>query len=68
MAFMRSRGSKIVLAGAGFLLVSAAVGAVAFYLAFLRDLPDLHGVSDYQPPLASFARPGFLYLWAPGAR
>jgi penicillin-binding protein 1A len=34
--------------------VVAAIGAwVAFYLSFLRDLPDLRSVEDYRPPIAS---------------
>jgi penicillin-binding protein 1A len=53
MAFFESRTSRILVSSMG-LLVVAAVGAwVAFYLTFLRDLPDLHSVEDYQPPIAS---------------
>ncbi|MGE4652233.1 MAG: PBP1A family penicillin-binding protein [Myxococcota bacterium] len=34
-------------------LLAAFGGAVAFYLVFLRDLPTLDQVSDYEPALAS---------------
>ena len=34
-------------------LLSIFVGGVAFYVAFLQELPDLDGISDYQPSLAS---------------
>ena len=53
MAFSRSRGLKILAAAAVALLLGAGVGALAFYLAFVRDLPDLRSVDDYRPPLAS---------------
>ncbi|MGH0035863.1 MAG: penicillin-binding protein 1A [Myxococcota bacterium] len=39
------------LGGVG--VVCAAAGAVAFYLAFLTDLPDLESVDDYRPSLTS---------------
>ena len=40
-----------VLAGIG---IAAAVGAgYALYLSIVRDLPDLHRIEDYRPPLAS---------------
>src|SRR5512143_3645234 len=38
----------LVLATAG-----AAGTAIALYLAIVSDLPDLHGIDDYRPPLAS---------------
>jgi penicillin-binding protein 1A len=49
----RRRGVRILLAATALLAVAAAGGAVAFYLAFLSDLPDLQSLDDYQPPLAS---------------
>ncbi len=53
MTFFESRTSRVLLSSMG-LLVVAAVGAwVAFYLIFLRDLPDLRSVEDYRPPIAS---------------
>lgn len=50
-----SRGSGTtrffnVLVGAALLLF---LGGVAFYITFLQDLPDLDGISDYRPALAS---------------
>ncbi len=53
MAFLRSRAFRWALAAAALLAVAGAAGAVAFYLAFVRDLPDLHTVEDYRPPIAS---------------
>jgi penicillin-binding protein 1A len=42
------------LAWTGALATLAALAAgVGFYLAFLRDLPDIRSVEDYQPALAS---------------
>lgn len=38
----------LVLVAAG-----AAGTAIALYLAIVSDLPDLHGIDDYRPPLAS---------------
>ena len=38
---------------AGLLVLGGIGGAIAFYLAFVRDLPDLSTVEDYRPPLAS---------------
>jgi penicillin-binding protein 1A len=38
----------VVLAGLG-----AGAGAVAFYLAFLRDLPDFRTLEDYRPALTT---------------
>ncbi len=46
MTFLKSRTSRVLLSSMG-LLVVAAVGAwIAFYLGFLRDLPDLRSVED----------------------
>jgi len=53
MPFIRSRGLRILLAACGFLAAGVVGGALGFYLVFVRDLPDLHSVSDYRPPLAS---------------
>ncbi len=38
---------------AGLTLVGIGAGAAVFYWAFLRDLPDLRSLDDYQPALAS---------------
>jgi len=35
------------------LVVACIGGAIAFYLAFVRDLPDLHTIEDYRPPITS---------------
>jgi penicillin-binding protein 1A len=35
------------------LAFAAGGGAVAFYLSFLQDLPDLRNIQDYRPPLSS---------------
>jgi penicillin-binding protein 1A len=53
MAFSRSSGLRILLAAAGVSALMGAAGAIAFYAAFVRDLPDLHDVRDYRPALTS---------------
>ncbi len=53
MSFLRSRGLTIALAVLGFLGLGALTGAVAFHLAFLRDLPDIESLDDYRPRLAT---------------
>jgi penicillin-binding protein 1A len=53
MAFIRLRGLRLLLAAGGIVAAGALVGWLGFYLAFVRDLPDLRSVSDYRPPLAS---------------
>jgi len=53
MAFLRSRAFKWLPAAAGLLVIAGIGGAIAFYLAFVRDLPDLRRVEDYRPPIAS---------------
>ena len=40
-----------VLAGLG--LAAAIAAGYALYLSIVRDLPDLHRIEDYRPPLAS---------------
>ena len=53
MAFAHSGGFKIAQVVLG-LAVSTAIGVlVGFYLAFVRDLPELSSVADYRPALAS---------------
>ena len=53
---MRSWIRRIALALVG-LVVLAVAGvagtAIALYLAIVSDLPDLQGIDDYRPPLAS---------------
>jgi penicillin-binding protein 1A len=56
MTSKRSRGSRVVrilVALLALLCLAGLGGAGAFYLAFVRDLPDLQNVTDYRPPLAS---------------
>ena len=49
----RSRLLRVALIAGGLLGLGALGAVVAFYLAFVRDLPDIERVEDYQPPLAS---------------
>jgi len=44
---------RILLAAVGILVLAAAGGVAVFYLALVRDLPDLKSLDDYQPALAS---------------
>ena len=53
MVFFRSRVFKLLLVSAGLLAVAGIGGAIAFYLTFVRDLPDLRTIEDYRPPIAS---------------
>ncbi len=53
MAFFRPRALKLLLASAVVLVAACIAGAIAFYLAFVRDLPDLRTIEDYRPPIAS---------------
>ncbi len=50
---MQSRGIRILLAAIGLLGVASLFAAAAFYIAFVRDLPDLENIRDYRPPLTS---------------
>ena len=50
---MQSRGIRILLAAIGLLGVAVLFAAAAFYIAFVRDLPDLETIRDYRPPLTS---------------
>ena len=50
---MQSRGIRILLAAIGLLGVAGLFAAAAFYIAFVRDLPDLKTIRDYRPPLTS---------------
>jgi penicillin-binding protein 1A len=53
MTFLRSSGLRILLAAFGLSLLLGLAGVIAFYIAFVRDLPDLHDVRDYRPALTS---------------
>src|SRR5258706_16337723 len=45
--------TRVLLVVVGLLAGVGAGGATAFYLLFLRDLPDPHGITDYRPRLVS---------------
>ncbi len=49
----RSRVARIPLLVAALLFLGGVGATLAFYFAFLSDLPDLRSVADYRPPLAS---------------
>ena len=52
----RSRGRwflRLLVLSAALLVLGGAAGMAGFYLAFLRDLPDLRSASDYRPPVVS---------------
>ena len=53
MAFIRSGGVRILLVLVLLLAFGAGAGATFIYVSFLRDLPDLRSVEDYQPALTS---------------
>jgi penicillin-binding protein 1A len=53
MAFLRSSGLRILLAAFAVSLLLGLGGVIAFYFAFVRDLPDLRDVQDYKPALTS---------------
>jgi penicillin-binding protein 1A len=53
MSFIRSGGFRIALVAAALLVLVTGAGAVAFYVAFLRNLPDLQRIEDYRPPVTS---------------
>ena len=49
----RWRWTRVLGVTTGVLLLAGIAGAGAFYLAFVRDLPDIQHVEDYHPRLAS---------------
>lgn len=49
----RRRGLRLLAAVTVVCVAAGVGGGVAFYTAFLHDLPDLHRVEDYRPLLAS---------------
>ena len=56
MAFLesiRKRWARIAAVSSVVLAVGASAGGLAFYLAFLRDLPDLERIEDYRPAVVS---------------
>jgi penicillin-binding protein 1A len=53
MAFIRPGGFRITLLGVALLVLVAGAGGYWFHSTFIRDLPDLHSISDFRPRLAS---------------
>ena len=53
MALRRSRAMRLLLGGVILAGLGAGAAAVAFYLAFLRDLPDFRTLEDYRPALTT---------------
>jgi penicillin-binding protein 1A len=53
MAFIRPGGFRIALLGMALLVLVGGAGGVWFHATFIRDLPDLHSISDFRPRLAS---------------
>jgi penicillin-binding protein 1A len=49
----RSRLLRWLAWAGGLLGLGALAAGIGFYLAFVRDLPDIRSVEDYRPPLAS---------------
>ncbi len=49
----RGRGVRGLLAATGLAALATVAGGLAFYVAFLRDLPDLETLDDYRPVIAS---------------
>ena len=54
MALRRSRVMRLLLGGIILAGLGAGAAAVAFYLAFLRDLPDLRTLEDYRPAVTTW--------------
>ncbi len=53
MALRRSRAMRLLLGGVILAGLGAGAAGVAFYLAFLRDLPDFRTLEDYRPALTT---------------
>ena len=53
MALCRSRAMRLLLGGVILVGLGAGAATVAFYLAFLRDLPDFRTLKDYRPALTT---------------
>jgi penicillin-binding protein 1A len=62
MAFIRSRGLRMLFAAVAALTLFVGGSYLAFYLAFLHNLPDMRELADYDPPIPSrvFDRQGQL--------
>jgi penicillin-binding protein 1A len=48
-----SSRARILLGAGAFLVLAAGAAAAAFYVAFVRDLPDMQSLADYRPSLTS---------------
>ncbi len=53
MSNSQSRWMRLLAVGAGIVATTALGATLGFYLAFVRDLPELESVDDYRPALAS---------------
>ncbi len=53
MPFVQSRAKRVVLTTVVALCLAAGAGGWAFHYQFLRDLPDLRRIADYNPPVTS---------------
>ena len=53
MAFLRGRGVRIALGASVLGGVAAAIGSIAFYFVFMRDLPDFENIEDYRPAIVT---------------
>ena len=53
MPMFQSGWMRLLAVGTGLAAVTLAGAALGFYLAFVRDLPDLRSVDDYRPPVTS---------------
>ena len=53
MPLRRSRVMRLLLGGIILIVLGAGAAAVAFHLAFLRDLPDFRTLEDYRPALTT---------------
>ena len=53
MALRWSRVMRLLLAGVVLIVLGAGAAAFAFYLTFLRDLPDFRTLEDYRPALTT---------------
>jgi penicillin-binding protein 1A len=53
MAFTRSRVVRMLILLVGLLAMASLGAGFMFYMTFIQDLPDLHSVEDYRPPISS---------------
>jgi penicillin-binding protein 1A len=48
-----STRARILLGAVAFVVLAASAAAAVFYVAFVRDLPDMQSLADYRPSLTS---------------